>query len=218
MDEQTQRVVTRALDTAIADVATKHFEELTRRLADLKMAENVYDALYCLEGLQQDIMPEYNIWDSLFYTLWYQPAHVNLAYTLARKVLTDRNSLASGRDSLEVFDFGCGALAMQFGLALAAADRFKNRQTLPQVAIISCDTSEHMKTIGWRIWHRFVEVVAASPELVTLQQFCRGMKFSRLNDLNGMRWLTALHVAYSENADAVQEGLRSAGTRTRILT
>ena len=93
-------------------------------------------------------MPAYNIWDSIFYSLWYQPGHINLAYTLVKKVPEQRNPLISGRGSLFVKDFGCGELAMQFGIALAALDTFEAYGSVPDIAIFSEDNSKHMDFFG----------------------------------------------------------------------
>lgn len=106
-----------------------------------------------------------------------------------------------------MFDFGCGALAMQFGLALAAADSLEELQKLPQVAVFSEDSSEPMKGIGWNIWHGFVKEIAKYPELSSLLETCQAMKLDDQGGPEAKSWLTALHIAYRENATEVRTAL-----------
>ncbi len=110
---------------------------------------------------------------------------------------------------MQVVDFGCGALAMQFGLALAAADALEERGTVPSIAIVSQDESEPMKEIGWKIWQCFIEEIAKYPELNSLLKACQAMRFDDQGDPEAVRWLTALHVAYRENVDEVRTALTS---------
>ena len=208
MDEGTENAVTNALDAAIADVASKRFEELVRELRSQEVAEKVHTALRSLAGLQSGKMPLYTEWDALFYTAWYQPAHINLAYSLAYNILKlSTHSLNVG--TLEVFDFGCGALAMQFGLALAAAEFLAECGTHWQISVISSDKSKDMRELGMRIWNRFIEDIATYPQLAPLQRVRREMKFHKLTDPAGTRWLIALHVAYQENFAEVSQALSS---------
>ena len=155
-------------------------------------------------------MPCYDAWDALLYSTWYQPSQINLAYTLARKVTKDKNPLRSGSGSLEVFDFGCGALAMQFGLALAAADTMKKYHTCPQLAVVSRDKNKPMHRIGKRLWRRFVDEIADEenyPELNALRQVCAALKVDDHGNSTATRWLTVLHVAYGESAAEVKKSL-----------
>ena len=156
MNNRTLAAVTKALDTAIVSAADEHFNSLIAGLDDQEIVDNIHLALRSLERLQRGLMPDYDAWDALFYSLWYQPGHINLAYTLSQLIPHGNNPLRNGIGSLQVVDFGCGALAMQFGLALAAADALEEHQKLPQVAVVSEDDSEAMKEIGWSIWHNFV--------------------------------------------------------------
>ncbi len=207
MNNRTLAAVTKALDTAIVSAADEHFNSLIAGLDDQEIVDNIHLALRSLERLQRGLMPDYDAWDALFYSLWYQPGHINLAYTLSQLIPHGNNPLRNGIGSLQVVDFGCGALAMQFGLALAAADALEEHQKLPQVAVVSEDDSEAMKEIGWSIWHNFVKEIAKYPELSSLREVCRTMNFDAQDDLEAMRWLTALHVAYEENAPDVKQKL-----------
>ena len=147
-------------------------------------------------------MPSYDEWDALFYAVWYQPAQINLAHKLFRKVPEDRNPLRSGSGSLQVVDFGCGALAVQFGLALAAADTWQEHRTLPEIRIISCDASKPMVQIGRELWNRFMDEIADEaeyPELDALRRACADINCDNLDESSAARWLTVFHVAYQKN-------------------
>lgn len=154
-------------------------------------------------------MPDYNDWDALFYALWYQPTQINLAYTLARDVLDNNNPLLTGDGTLQVVDFGCGALAMQFGLALAAADGFEEREIQTPVAILSEDKSAPMRDMGLKLWTNFVNEIddrQKYPELEALRQVCREI---RLDDRGkySRRWLTVLHTAYPKAVCEIRSAL-----------
>ena len=64
-----------------------------------------------------------------------------------------------------------------------------------------------MKSIGWSIWSQFTEEIERYPELRTLQRVCNEMKFHNEHRTEAVVWLTALHVAYEENADEVESAL-----------
>ena len=211
MDAATQAAVARALDTSIADVAAEEFARLSHGLSNQGIAEEILGALQDLEGLQQNEMPTYDGWDALFYLTWYQPSHIALAYTLARTITPSKNPLRTGKSRLQVVDFGCGALAMQFGLALAGAETLRRRGRGPKIDIVSTDESDHMRRIGKKMWRRFIEEIADAdkyPRLGDLRQVCSAMKTRKVHKpTESTRWLTALHVAYEENVDAVKDEL-----------
>ena len=211
MDGATERALTRALDSSIAYVATRELDRLSAASSTrTETAEAIHRSLRSLERLQHGRMPRYDDWDALLYVTWYQPSQINLAYTIARKVAKDKNPLRSGKGSLEVFDFGCGALVMQFGLALAAADTMKKHDTCPQIAVISRDKNEPMRRIGKKLWTSFIDEIADKnkyPELDALRQVCDSMKVDGHGNSTATRWLTVLHVAYRESAAEVKKAL-----------
>ena len=196
MDPATELAVANALDTSIADVAAKEFSRLSRGLSHQEVAEATVCSLDSLGRLQGGLlMPRYDQWDALFYLTWYQPAQVNLAYTLARTILQQQ---PHDGGSLQVFDYGCGALAMQFGLALAAADRLMRRLPCPRISIATEDDSDAMSQIGDATWLQFIEEIVKYPELEQLRRACSALTVDG-RDSPMIRWLTALHVAYKEN-------------------
>ncbi len=207
MNEETKVAVTKALDSAIVKAAHESLEELVAQLDEQQIANNILRALSALRDLQRGIMPEYDPWVALLYAIWYQPGHINLAYTLTRLIPKDNNPLHNGSGDLQVFDFGCGELAMQFGLALAAADAYHTYHRTPKISVVSEDDSEPMKKIGRDIWHNFLGQVSTYPELASLLEICQAMKPSSEHDPKAICWLTALHVAYEENAETVKQQL-----------
>ncbi len=210
MDAKTLTVVTNALDIAIASVVETEFQRLATAAGPEQTASNVLRSLRSFERLQRGVMPTYNEWDAVFYAAWYHPGHVNLAYTIIEKIPALNNPLKSGKGSLHIRDFGCGTLAMQFGLALAAADSVVARWIVPHINIFSEDSSEPMRAIGWKIWETFVGEIANNrqyPDLATLRRVCAGITFESQRKDAGLSWLTALHVAYEENTPQVEKTL-----------
>ena len=199
LDPATQIAVTKAFDSSIAYVADREFIRLSAELSEQEIAERTLCALQALDGLQNNEMPNYNAWDALFYLTWYQPRQINLAYTLAREIL---NEQPFGGGTLQVVDFGCGALAMKFALALAAGDRLARGVHCPRIDIVPDDDSDAMLEIGKKAWCRFVNEIVKYPELNKLRRACKAIT---CNDQGNptIRWLTALHVAYEEGAPEV---------------
>ena len=158
-------------------------------------------------------MPDYDEWDAPLYLTWFQPAQINLAYTLIQEILENRNPLHS--DSLQVVDFGCGALAMQFGFALAVAEKPAGSGALPQISVDPSDSSMPMRRVGLELWHDFVRETSDAekyPELAALQRVLKAIRPCVRRNAS-TRWLTALHVAYKKNAEPVANALdREVGT------
>ena len=160
MDDSTLSRLSKSLDDAIAATANQRFDDLTRGLDKKEIANRIVGALRSLLRLQEGAKPTYDAWDAVFYALWYQPGQINLAYTLARALLDDpRNGESFLRLddgwSLNVNDFGCGAWAMQIGLAIAVADLKHPSQSAPAVTINLEDESNAMIEMGKRYGERF---------------------------------------------------------------
>lgn len=229
LDKQTEKSLTNALDAAIVATASTEFGRLSKGLSDEQVAKKIHGALRSLERLQSGDMPEYDEWTALFYLLWYQPERVNLAYTLTKRRLDWDNNHIRESAWLEATDFGCGQLAMQFGLALAAADAPATTPGVPPaLTVTSSDASQPMLLLGRRLWDRFMReiTIGRNPDLGEIRRVCNGLRFAeasgaadtarwirystennRASKLENVRWLTALHVAYEEVADDVMEEL-----------
>lgn len=215
LDPSTSTAVTRALDIAIARVAAEDLTRLSAGLSREDIAAHICKSLRALQQLEGNIKPNYNEWVAVFYSLWYQPAQINLAYTLARTLPHEINPIMSRDSALQVFDFGCGALAMKFGLALAASNVLHESGNLHRIIVQSEDESPSMKAIGEKIWDKFlgeIEIVADrqnTSELVGVwlaceDIICDGSASSAETPL----WLTVLHVAYGKSSDKIKKDLK----------
>ena len=211
MDPSTEKTVTEALDLAIASVAEEWFGKLSKGLSDQEVAKRVCKSLCSFRDLQKGNLPQYGDWDALLYSIWYQPSQINLAYSLARKTF---NKLMTGQgdsNNHEVLDFGCGAFAMQFGLALAAADVVEEYNVVPRIGVIPCDSSEDMIEFGHDLWSEFKSEVGEFKnykELYRLRQVVGRITLGVLNT-SAKRWLSALHVAYRDNHSKVKQHLKT---------
>ena len=193
MEPHKKRDITQALDAAIAKVARQELDRLGHELSRSQVAANIAGALDSLLGLSKDTKPTYDAWDALFYALWYQPSQVNLAYTLAQKMPVALSPLKGG-GSLEVFDFGCGALAVEMGLRIAQLGAGDSA-----LQVHSTDESDAMKGVGVNILREFESI--CRDRTVGGQGLGRGNRSGRGRPTK--RWLTAFHVAYRENAPRV---------------
>ena len=209
-----------AIDSAIASVGRNEFTRLSRGSSISQQASKVSGALNSLKDLQSGGLPVYaDEWVGLFYLLWYQPKQINLAYSMIKDLVSKKQSgrLIQG-DRLHVVDFGCGALAMQFGVALAAADALESGQVIKIVRIDSFDQCEPMITLGETLWEAFEERIQTRPTVHELNSVCQMMQCNHYNDaasLNnavdslarGDRWLSAIHTIYEVNELSVRESL-----------
>ena len=202
-----------ALDKAITTVADQEFDQLTKGLNDVQIAEKVVGSLQSLDRLRFGKIPNYDEWDALFYH-WYQPSHINLAYSM----IEWSHELS---DQLHIVDFGCGALAMQFGVFLAAVDAIERGQPINEIQIDSIDTSEAMIDVGQKIWEQLKREIARSPNLSYLSRACDVIKprpliireegdIERIGSApNSNVWVSAIHAVYDDNKDDVQCSLKS---------
>lgn len=212
VDYEAQRAVARALDVSIADVAQTWLQELNAQFGRGEIAQRTNDSLQALEALRSGEMPQYDDFDALFYGLWYQPSHISLAYTVAKRALrTHDNNLAHGA-VLEVHDFGAGELAGQFGLAIALAELLDEHKFQLTLSMSSEDSSDDMKEFGRRLWSRFrqeIEDEKRYSELAALRIVCNDMEYTLGWSLSTARWLMALHVAYEANQAVVANALNA---------
>ena len=212
MDNKKLTAVTRSLDKAIETVANSELERLASKSSDMQFVQAIHKTLASFAALRTGAMPKYGEWDALLYSTWYQSTHINLAYSAIQKVPEKLNPLKTGNGQLYVNDFGCGELAMQFALVLAASDTLEKRKTYPQLIINSSDPCRAMTDIGWKIWRTFFREIGnlkEYPELHALRQVCHDLRFDYPDDATAIRWLSLFHVAYKEVAVSVNEGLNS---------
>ena len=229
MDDQTKKTFANALDNALTTVAIWEYNRLSYRLNRDQITERIKGALNSLGNLQAGNIPNYDEWDALFYH-WYQPSHINLAYSLITSASADNIAI---NDKLRVVDFGCGALAMQFGVALATADALERMQPLSEIRIDSLDTSQSMINMGQKIWERFKAEVNKDSNLRHLRLACEiiSPQVSSLTNsplltnptsMVGVNrntawatawqsdsWVSALHTVYDANKDDMRRSLSS---------
>lgn len=205
-----QQLVKDILDRAITAVANDEFKRISNGMSRLAKAQKVQYALEELRKLSRGVMPEYDEWVALFYLTWYQPRQINLAYSLAKPLLARYSYDTSLR--LQVVDFGCGALAMRFGLTMAIADLLEKGLQVSRVRLDMIDTSDSMIDIGKEVWRGFKRRVNRNPNLPYISRACEiitprtNKSISKWGD---DRWVTAIHTVYNDNKSDVRKELRS---------
>ena len=196
-----QGPVTEALSEAIVGEAEFRFAKLQAGLEQNAVKERVESALKQLEGLQTGAMPDYgDPWVALFYVLWYQPSQINLVYSSLRPFADGEH------DRWQVVDFGAGALAAQFGVALALAEHGQ-----PMTVVQSIEPKDAMFELGSAIWRRFVGTLKDNQ----LQQAVRNITAQRCSvdeverARGARRTLLGIHSVYHENRQSVDADMRT---------
>ena len=209
-----------AFDNALTAVAIRKYEQFSNGLPGSQVRSEIREALEELGKLTSGKMPNYDKWVSLFYN-WYQPSHIRLAYLMITPEISD-----SVTDNLHIVDFGCGALAMQFGVVFAVADALKQGRSIYEVRIDSFDASQHMIHMGQEIWKQFkiearkdaeLKHLSSAFEIVKSQTNLSETKLS--NNITWAKssksecWLSAMHVIYATNRSAVRQELQAMVTK-----
>lgn len=214
-----QESVAKALDKAIAKVAKTESSRLIELEGDkIKTARAIETALQGLKDLRDGEIPCYDDkWLVLLYSTWYQPSHMNLAYSMIKKMANRRDpekALLTRNGKLHVVDFGCGTLAMQFGVALAAADALHHGQTLTSIKIDLIDSSQLMIDLGLKIWRQFKNEVKDNDRLTKLSEACDLICNETLTAMEVpafysgySRWMSTMHVVYEDNREDVKKEL-----------
>lgn len=212
MTETDAAVLRKALDLAIAELAASEYDHLSDGMSLAVKTQSVDSALNSLMALQQAREPAYDSeWVSLFYLTWFQPRQIHLAYSALQGLLAETSS------PRHVIDYGCGAWAVQFALAILNAERREPAD--PGVAVYGIDSNEPMREIGRRLWNRFGQIVAASTgehpfferlhdalDSIEATSSCHASYDEALQrcDLLGQRladcWFTAVHAIYETNS------------------
>lgn len=219
MNENKERAAA-VLDKAIAEVFRNEVSHLIQS-QNLSDAEKVSKVEYALDELgkqrqRQSEMPNYDEWVAPFYLSWYQPRQINLTYSMIADIVDEESickEIFTDTGKLYVFDFGCGALAMQLGVALAIADALRNNQKIHSACVVSYDESEAMTNIGKKVWEQFKSEVRKDTKLPYLEQACdliemRADKPSfRMPQNDEIIWVSAIHSAFSANKDKVKGNL-----------
>ena len=217
-----QQLLFAAIDRAIRNVADAEFRRLAAEMGPEAWHQNVHNALESLGKLQQGTPPDYNDdWVALFYLTWYQASQINLAHSLIEEMNRSRkcnNFIANDTPSLHVVDFGCGALAMQFAIAWAAAEALENGANIESIRVGSCDVAIPMIRLGQQLWREFKQEISRYESLRTLSDVCEevirprygkpesGILFNA-HRVDEERWLSAIHTVYENNVEELRESL-----------
>jgi hypothetical protein len=104
-------------------------------------------------------------------------------------------------------DFGCGALAMHFGVALVMADAIEEGASFTKIRIDSIDTSKTMIRIGKKVWKRFKEELPMTLSWSSLRLACEIVKPRTNKDIRpwgDQCWVSAIHAIYKKNRREVK--------------
>ena len=217
-----QKATTSALSDSIVKVAHDELARLSSGLDTGKVTEVIENALDELRGLQLGRIPDYeDEWVALFYITWFQQSQINLAYSMIKAMARLRdpvNADLTDTRKLRVIDFGCGALAMQFAVALAVAYSLQPVQHGMSIEVDSMDDSQAMRRAGQKIWRQFKREVKENAELATLSRVCEDMKCRTGRTYSARKpgeeiWLSAIHVVYESNKCQVEEQLAQIADR-----
>lgn len=173
---------------------------------------NAYMAFDELGKLVTDQMPNYSHeWVPPLYLTWYHPSQVNLAYSIIMKRLRNKvTNKSNPTKNLYVVDFGCGTLAMLFGVAIAELRCRMDGCRTPQIRVDSMDTSKPMTDLGKKVWKRFKEYVQGDHRLPNLaaidSRIINKVPPESPRDADE-RWISALHAVYPANYSKVEDGL-----------
>lgn len=142
----------RLIDRAVAEVAEREFRRLTCDLSEEETVDQVHSALEELGKLgKSGGTPAYDCeLVALFYLTWYQARQINLVYSLL-----DQRSVRLPR-RLHVVDLGCGAMAVQFALAVFAAT---SDQAGTRISLSGIDDSRPMIAVGVELWNCFRKMI-----------------------------------------------------------
>lgn len=189
---------------AIAGVAEDEYSRLSGGKTPDECLDCITQALKSLGGLQRGNAPEYNEWDALFYLTWYQPRQINIALAVLRRFFSGQ--------PLHIIDVGCGALAVQFAVAVAVAEKQLVRS---EITVQGIDPSEPMRRLGEKLWLKFWSIVYEDSHLSNLADACdiltsscdshdsKEAYYKRNSPVTGC-WLIAVHAVYESNKEDIQ--------------
>ena len=211
--------VLKCLEDAIVSVAEEEFDRLSKGDTPIYRVARVCSAFKELDKLRTDQMPDYSHqWLPLLYLTRYHPSQVNLAYSIVMNYLKRKAATGSmANKTLYMFDFGCGTLAMLFGVALAELKCRMDGHPIPQIRVDSMDASKPMTELGEKVWERFNECVQRCnkyarndrrfPDLAAINSHIINELPSEFPRYADDRWLSALHVVYPDNCSEVKHDL-----------
>ncbi|MCY4652503.1 MAG: class I SAM-dependent methyltransferase [Dehalococcoidia bacterium] len=209
-----------SLDSAIARTVSVEFGRLRDGLEAETIAGHIHNSMVELRKLRKLRMPDYQYeWLAPFYTSWYQPGQVHLAYSLIREVMGRQGErlTQNSAGNLCVVDFGCGASATRFGLTLAVARAIRDGQKVGRIKIYGIDISQPMVDMGENLWADWGRAIPCTGYLRDAYEKVEAENTTRIlgwtppeepDIADSDRWLIALHTAYQSNIVVVGEHLR----------
>ena len=232
-------LVAQVLDEAIKTVAEKEFKRLCSATHNdaHQISTNVSAALNALGKLQDGVEPKYNEWVALFYLTWYQPRQINMALKILRQFYENsRHKYQSAGRLFHVIDLGCGALAVQFAMALLATEY---HWAGSDVTVIGIDPSEPMRNIGEELWLQFWLNLSNHPnlckhsELLDLIRSCDTMassceSFDSFSSYQCSKvglsqatersefWMMAVDVVYTSNKNKIKEAFETIRNQCKL--
>ena len=111
---------------------------------------------------------------------------------------------------LHVVDFGCGALAMQFGATIVVAMSLIRGENIREAIVNSIDINQAMLIAGWTAWEHFIDAVRSNKNLIAVAESCQLTKFdlhTRQDAVllcDGECWLSCLHGVYQQNSNDLE--------------
>lgn len=215
-----KNLVVEALDRAISETVDIEFARLTENMAEEQREALLREARGEILLLGELQMPNYNDeMVAVVYAVAYHLQHTNLAYSVIGDMLNRRSHgepILARAGKLHVVDFGCGTLAMQFGLTLAVADALERGEEIKSVHIDSMDTNKPMFTLGDKLWEKFTRIVNYDYKLrlnwvrdaCNLVTHSLHHRIDTINPIEGAEsWLSVIHAAYDENKSVIQRDL-----------
>lgn len=211
----TEAYIQGVITQAITDVAKHEYNRLASDLPPFDIMQRLTDALVELRGLGSGNMPSYNSWTALCHLTWYQPHHINLAFTILRELSASiRNALAGTQElnSFRWIDFGCGSLPMHIALSAALTVESDLRSARSRVSGIGIDSSDHMLRLGEAL------VRNIQKHDCRLTQGCKNLQTSSSiqtisSSLRGSATtptiLSVMHAFYRENISEIEAALAS---------
>ena len=207
------QIIQTTLEEALVKIAEDMWRELITnpRSSDTHDFEkqSVENSLQSLKRLQENGIPNYDVWDSLFYFTYYQPRQVNLAYSILRAICTDRDIFASENRTTQFIDYGCGCLATMFAVSMAAADSISRGNHIEKIKFDFIDKNPDMISAGERIWGEFVKAMRTNYPKHPVSGVLNKILYNTHTSLSTMRegyeacYLTSFHCIYRENIDDV---------------
>lgn len=228
MAPATAKAAANAIDAAIAATAESEFARLAAglsRSAKRGLVERAVDETLKLRAGKQPVYQSECV--PLLYLLQYQAKQINLVYSVVKRMIfyhraTNRSAcslITRGEGTLRIIDVGCGALATQFAVALAAADAIAAGERVAAIRVASRDNSRAMPALGWKMWRAFKSAVKGDPDLESLQEAVERIRADRFELASSPFpearadedcWIAAIHALYDDNKKAVADSLAQA--------